>query len=202
MSRFIKSLAVASVLAATASSAQAASTIFADAASFNLQVAAGSYFNSLATVGNGGTSEIILPINLSGNGFAYSISATGAGLYSDGVTTGNWNSGDPVTITFTGNPVRAIGFNVYLGNAAGTLQTDVPYSITLSDGTNDSFTPLSISNYRGYVTAGAPITSITFNPITRFYNFSNITVGDSIPEPTTLAVLAGAGVLVLRRRRA
>jgi len=194
-------LAAVTVLATAASSVNA-TVIYNSSASFLPEVAAGSYFNSLAGVGNGGGSAILTPINLSGNGFAYSISATGSGLYSDGVTTGNWNTGDPVTITFTGNPVRAIGFNIYLGDIAGNLQTDVPYLITLSDGTNDVYTPLSTSDYRGYVTAGAPITSITFNPVTRFYNFSNITVGDSIPEPTTLAVLAGAGALVLRRRRA
>jgi len=196
-------LAAVTVLATAASSVNAA-TIYTTSATFLSQVAAGSYLNNLSTVGNDGVNPTVGPISFSGNGFAYTIlSSPSANLFADTSVIGTWNSLDTVTIAFTSSNVTAVGFNLFFTDVFNNLLTNGNATILLSDGTIDSFTPLSRTNYRGYVSTGAAITSISFTPVTGFfYNIDNITVGAAIPEPTTLAVLAGAGALVLRRRRA
>jgi hypothetical protein len=190
--------------AALCTNVSSAADIFNTSASFLAQVGPGSYLNPFSTGGDSSSGGPIAgPLNFSGGSYSYVVTTGDAGFYFDNITIGNWNSGQPVVFDFTGSPtsVTALGFNVFMTDVSGAFFDDTAVSIALSDGTTDSFTPASISEYRGY-TAAVPITSIAFQPVARFYNIDNLTVGSVIPEPAALGVLAGIGALALRRKRA
>lgn len=150
------------------------------------------------------------PMNFAGGaGYSYQAS-TGAQAFlvfdiggnkyltTSGTPTFQWSS--PVTITFTGAPVTAIGGSFFMTTASGGLAgSDV--SLGFSDGTNVVLNGQANSSFFGYTSAN-PVTSLTITPPAthQFVSIDNLYVG-SIPAPGVVGAIAFGGVLAARRRR-
>lgn len=94
-------------------------------------------------------------IDYVGNGFAYRVSASNGSLATQvGIVSTELPTASLV-ITFTGEPVTAIGGNFWPAFEWQPTATGV--TITLSDGTVESFTSEGIADFRGFATS-SPIT--------------------------------------------
>lgn len=150
------------------------------------------------------------PMSLAGgSGFAYQASTPAmaflifdiAGnnyLTNSGTPTFFWSS--PITITFTGAPVTAVGGSFFLTTASGNIANG-NLSIAFSNGATASLSNQSNTTFFGY-TSATPITSLTISPpaTNLFVSIDNLYVG-AIPAPGAVALLALGGVLSTRRRR-
>jgi hypothetical protein len=178
-----------------------ATVVYTTSASFLAHVAPGSYTNTFTGLPDPPPG----PAAFSGNGFAYSASAPGD-IYLSGGFLGTSLPNVPLTINFTSGNIFAIGANFYATNLSDVFQA-VLMSITLSDGTNVTFTPTSLSDsYRGFVSTIAITSLVLLGPGTSLYaGLDNLTVGRAalaVPEPATwlLVGLGLVGLLVARRR--
>ncbi|HMO36211.1 MAG TPA: PEP-CTERM sorting domain-containing protein [Gemmatales bacterium] len=174
----------------------AQSTIYTSAASFLPLVAPGSYTETFT--GNSGNFDNGLTFSF--NGFTYTIDA-GPGLepiFRDGLIIGNTFDNEAFTFTFTSNNVTAIGGNFVITDVSGNPLI-ATISITLSDGTNTTYTTNGeLDEYRGFISPGPVITSLTLAApgAANFNTVDNFTVGVSaVPEPATI-VLSGMCLLV------
>jgi uncharacterized repeat protein (TIGR01451 family) len=154
--------------------------VYTTRATFLENVSAGFYEEDFASVpgGPGGPS-----LSFSGNGFAYTITAVGAGtnnLFNDPGVISTDSAVDAIVVTFTGAPVTAVGGNFWATDIS-VLPTGTDITITLSNGTVETFTSTGPSDFRGFVTA-APITSITIDapdvPANAWSTMDNLIVGD------------------------
>jgi hypothetical protein len=129
--------------------------------------------------------------SFSGNGFAFSVSSPGTATPFAGALTSGGIA--PIVLTITSGNVTAIGGNFFI--AAANNFTSLPVTVTLSDGTSTTYTPASRNEYRGFVSDGPLITSLTMAQA-QFPYLDNITLGTaltvSVPEPASLAMLLGA----------
>lgn len=189
-------------LALVSLSAQAASTVYTSSASFLAQVAPGAYTESFDGLDNPAPGAAAF----AGGSFAYSAFAPGD-LYLAGGFLGTSLPDEALTLTFTSGNVSAVGANFYATDIADTLQA-VSVTISLSDGTVETFTPTSAADsYRGFVSDVA-IASLTLSgPGASLYaGLDNMTVGMAtvVPEPASwlLMGVGVAGLLVARRRQA
>jgi hypothetical protein len=103
--------------------------------------------------------------------------------------------------------VKAFGANFFAVDLVDDLQS-VLVTLTLSDGTVETFTPADLADsYRGFVSS-VDIASFTIaGPGNSLYaSLDNLTVGTTdrgtVPEPASLALvgLAAAGLFASRRR--
>jgi len=199
MYRFAKIAAVVATTLVAVQSASAAITTYTDLASFTAALAPGSFSNPL----NGLTSGAIQ--NIGGNGFTATVTTSGTTIYSSGSFLGANVPTDNLTISFPANNVTAIGAEFFQTDQSDVFQA-TQVTVTLNDGTTRSYTPASqATSFTGFTSDGAAITSLSFpssGVAVRYASFDNIVVGAAIPEPTTLGLLAGAGALMHRRRRA
>ena len=188
---------IASAALACLSASSFAATVFTSSASFLANVQPGAYTENFTGL------SAMPPASFSGGVFGYSISAPGD-TFSNGDFISTSLPNEVLTVSFSSGAVTALGANFYAVNLSDAFQA-VSLTLTLSDGTVETFTPSSVADsYRGFISTVA-ITSLTIGgPGTSLYaGLDNLTVGRAVPEPTglSLAGLALAGLFVARRRK-
>lgn len=196
---------LASCLLLTRSQLSAQSTVYTSSATFFANVSPGFYTETFT--GNPGTYDS--GAGFSSLGFSYIFDAAGGvePLYRSGAFIGNTYSQQSLTITFTSGNVTALGGNFFLTDVNDNPLTGT-VTITLSDGTVESFTTTSASDYRGFTSDnGTVITSLVLSaPLAaQFNSMDNFTVGVAVPEPASIAMIglaiAGVGGYVYRQRK-
>lgn len=178
-------------------------TVFTDVASFMANVQMGSFTNDFATAPVGASG----PLNFGPvNGFAYTVGAVGAGtnqLFNDPGIISTDSALDAIVVTFTGAPVTAVGGNFWASDI-NFFPTGTDITISLSDGTNVSYTSTGPNDFRGFISDVA-ITSMTIDAPEGLGNawatMDNLIVGAAVPAPGAVAVLGLAGLAGIRRRR-
>jgi hypothetical protein len=187
------------------SQVSAQSTVYTSSATFFANVLPGFYTETFT--GNPGVFDT--GVSFSSLGFTYVIDAAGGiePIYRSGTFLGNTYAAQALTITFTSNNVTAIGGNFFLTDVNDNPITGT-VTITLSDGTVESFTTTSASDYRGFTSnTNTVITSLELSaPLAaQFNSIDNFTVGVAVPEPASVALItlaiAGIGTFYYRRRK-
>jgi hypothetical protein len=191
--------------ALTAGSAPAGVIVYTNQTDFLAAVKPGYYLETFDSLPQG----VVLPSpqSFSGNGFAYNASVT-VDFFNVGPPGDTWFStdfaGDPITFTFTGRPVTAVGGFFFPTDLAGDV-TPGTITLTLSDGTTQVLTNPGATTFLGFVSNGAAISTLTVTPSGQDFTWATVNdliVGQAIPEPTTVAVfgLLAAGAFGVRRR--
>jgi len=203
----LKSLAAFAAIAMAASPALAA--VYTTEASFVAAIQANPYIENFSnhTFGaplNGTQTTWAAP---GGNGYGFTAAAPG-GLYSNSSSISTNLAFDPLTFTFSGNPVTAIGGNITNTNISGAVITG-NVDILLSNGNTFTVVNQTLSSFWGWTSdTNTPIVSVTFDTQTsatngwpqvdHFYSAAAV-----VPEPASMGVSAiGLGLLAARRRRA
>lgn len=173
-------LILSSAAVATLVGPALATTVYTDSATFLAQLT-GSYFNDFSSVGAGASG----PLNFSGNGFAYTVSAVNDQLYNDpGIISTNLAT-DQILVTFTGAPVYGFGGNMW-STDINVLPIPSTVTVNLSNGFSHSFSSSSATDYRGFVSP-VPITSFTIDaadtPANAWPTLDNLTVGTTGAPP-------------------
>ena len=135
--------------------------------------------------------------------YGFTAGVSGGSIYDSGSFIGNFNGANSFTLTFTTANVYAVGGNFFLSDIDDQFRSEA-MTITLSDGTSDTFTPTSTATFRGYVSTGPFITSLVMGVSagSRFNNVDNLLFGKPIPEPSASGLLLGAlGLGLLSRRQ-
>ena len=133
--------------------------------------------------------------------FSYTIAGAASGLYEDSAIIGNWAPSQELVITFTAGNITAVGGEFFLSDVNGNFQS-APVTITMNDGTVETWTPSGVSSFRGFTSPGVTITSLTVGvAATRFNNIDNLIVGVAVPEPSGLLLVLGGLLPMFRRRR-
>jgi hypothetical protein len=208
-------LRTATLIAAVPLALAAQTTTHTTSASFFAATQAGSFTNTFST----GDGLFAGPLTFTQGAFSYRVSAAGGStpLYitdtssPTGTWIGNAYSNQALTFTFLSGNVTAIGGNFFLTNSVDAF-VSAAVTITLSNGTAVTFTPSAITDFRGFTTSGAAITSLVLSApgLSRFNSVDNFTVGIAaptsvVPEPATTLLFAGGlvmlGALSHRRRR-
>jgi len=211
----------------TPSTGLAAGTVYLNQADFTAALVSGYDFENFNSMDFTGSAY---SYSFSKNGFDWTASTTD--YYTGDSNTGNppailfiddagsvamtpaggdtGGAGDVLTLSFTSGNVTAIGGDFFLTNFLGDLQ-DGSFTLTLNDGTTETFNNVSSANFFGYISS-SPITSLTFVPPTPYNAFAtidNLYVGEGeaapeTPETSTIGLLAGGlslvGALGWRRR--
>lgn len=193
-----------------AGAANAQAVMYNDSASFLANLAPGFYLENFNTVVGTFSSK-----SFSSNGFSYTVSAPGNLIPVNGAIS-TVNKNDSISIVFSGAPVSAVGGNFFDTNLSGNYILG-GITVHLSDGTNSTFAPTSASQFEGFTTASGSIMSLsiqaiqtsvdTFPTLDNFYvgGFSGAPQGGTVPEPGSLAQLAGFGIVgagfALKRRK-
>ena len=195
--------------AALGASLASGASIVNDLSTFTNSLTGPSYTETFSTLAAG--SQGINSINFSGNGFNYTASVNNSVLWgtvgSDrALGTENAAAATVFLITFTSGNVTAVGGNFFFVNSED-LFTSSEISLVLNDGTTATYTPSAATDFRGFLSPGTPITSLSFRAggFPLFPAIDNLVVGTatttSMPEPATWALLASSLLLFLLRRR-
>jgi len=199
-------LFAAAAIAAAALPAAAATSTYTTAGSFAAAVQAGAYTETFSVANP--TFPAPDAITYSGSGFSFSVFTPplAGGVYTSGAVLGTNAPGVTLSITF-GPGVTAVGGNFYISDITDNFLPAGSVTLTLNDGTTTTYTPTSISDFRGF-TSDVAITSLTFAaPVANYSNIDNLTVGravvTAVPEGSTWAMMAlgMAGLLLAARKR-
>jgi PEP-CTERM motif len=188
-----------------AGSVSAGTQVYTNQASFLANVQAGYYLETFDSLPSG----TIPSQSFSQGGFSYTASAA-LGLFNLESPSGDkWLSvsvpGDRLVFTLTSGNITAIGGYFFTTDFGGDV-TAGTVTATVNDGTTDSVTNPSSTNFIGFIST-SPITSLSISSF-NFATANDLIVGTgvqgSVPEPSTL-VMAGfalmVGVAVSRRNR-
>lgn len=141
------------------------------------------------------------PLTGSTGGINWSATATG-GLYCQA---GYFSTNNPVAATFTFAPgVMSVGANIFgTDNGFGLLPARI--TVTLADGSSYIASTAGPSDFVGFISNGAAISSLTMAasdtaPGDIYVTADNMYFG-VVPAPGSLALLASAGLSATRRRR-
>jgi hypothetical protein len=131
--------------------------VYTDRTTFLPHVSAGYYENGFDDAVPGA----IPSLSYTSGGWAYTVTASSDTLYNDtGIVSANL-AGDSIVVTFTGDAVTAVGGNFWATDI-NVQPTGTDTTITLSDGTIETFTSTGPTDYRGFTTL-APITTISID---------------------------------------
>ena len=146
------------------------------------------------------------PLTGSVGGINWSATATG-GLFCDGLN-GWFSTNNPVAATFTFAPgVMSVGANIF-GTDSSFNIVSAKITVTLADGSSYIARSNGPSDFVGFISNGAAISSLTMNAVATAGGPSNVYVTadnmyfgvTAIPSPGAAALL-GLAALVSRRRR-
>jgi PEP-CTERM motif len=188
--------------------------VFTDRAAFLADVQPGYYledFNGLP-----GNTDLGPSVSFSGGGFSYDATNpndlfTTPSIAGD-VALSTFDSGQSITITFTGAPVTAVGGNIFGSDISG-IYTPGAITMQLDDGESITLPNPDPTSFAGFITS-SPIVSVSIFPegfnSAYWATLDNLIVGQAavtaVPEPSSLISAGIAGVLGLgygwRRRRA
>lgn len=130
---------------------------YTDRTTFLTHVAAGFYENPF----DGAVPGPITSLSYTNGGWAYSVTVGTGDLHNDTGLISTSAASASIVVTFTGDPVTAVGGNFWaIDIAVQPTGTDV--TLLLSDATTLTFTSTGPTDFRGLTTA-APITSITID---------------------------------------
>ena len=148
---------------------------YTDRTTFLTHVAAGFYENPFDDAVPGP----ITSLSYTNGGWAYTVTASTDQLYNDTGLISTNLAADSIVVTFTGDPVTAVGGNFWATDIA-VQPTGTDVTILLSDATTLTFTSTGPTDFRGFTTA-APITSITIdapdNVVTAWPTMDNLIIG-------------------------
>lgn len=141
------------------------------------------------------------PLTGSTGGINWSATATG-GLFCQ---SGYFSTNNPVAATFTFAPgVMSVGANIFgTDNSFNLLPARI--TVTLADGSSYIASTTGPSDFVGFISNGAAISSLTMDasdtaPGDIYVTADNMYFG-VVPAPGSLALLASAGLSATRRRR-
>jgi hypothetical protein len=130
---------------------------YTDRTTFVTHVSAGFYENPFDNAVPGP----IASLSYTNGGWAYTVTASSDQLYNDTGLISTNLAADTIVVTFTGDPVTAVGGNFWATDV-NVAPTGTDVTITLSDATTLTFTSTGPTDFRAFTTA-APITSITID---------------------------------------
>lgn len=143
-----------------------------------------------------------------GNGYGWTAgTVNGLGLYSNISALSTNNANDPLTFTFSGNPVMAFGGYFCNSDISGNV---IPGDVTLSfsDGSTQTLTNVlngtTFFGYTGNVALVSAQVGVTSSATNNWPQADHIYTGTTaaVPEPATfLAIGAGVAALAISRRR-
>jgi hypothetical protein len=141
------------------------------------------------------------PLTGSTGGINWSAAATG-GLFCQ---SGYFSTNNPVAATFTFAPgVMSVGANIFgTDNSFNSLPARI--TVTLADGSSYIASTSGPTDFVGFISNGAAISSLTMAasdtaPGDIYVTADNMYFG-VVPAPGSLALLASAGLSATRRRR-
>ena len=144
------------------------------------------------------------PLTGSVGGINWSATATG-GIF---CSTGYFSTNNPVAATFTFAPgVMSVGANIFGTDSIFNIVA-ARITVTLADGSYYGVSTSSPTDFVGFISNGAAISSLTMNavgaPGSNVYVTANnmyFGVGGVVPAPGAAALIGLAGLVASRRRR-
>jgi len=206
MKRVTASLVATLLVLAAANAASAGATVYTDEAGFVGAIQPNYYLEDFGSFTYGSYQGASLNFGPT-NGFSYQIAASSDILYSGPGNMSTNRYTDSLIITFTGSPVTAVG-GIFWPTDMGGNNVVGPITVTLSDGTILSLADAGATTFRGFVTDGAALTSISIaaGAASQWPTVDHLYVGQAavaaVPAPGALGlVVLGVGFLGRRLRR-
>ena len=187
-----------------ASSASAAIATYSQFSLWGQDVVAAGASVATETFNSYGTSYYASPLTGSVGGINWSATATG-GLFCQ---TGYFSTNNPVAATFTFAPgVMAVGANIFGTNSNFDIVA-ARITVTLADGSFYIASTSVSTDFVGFISNGAAISSLTMNAVGApgsnvYVTADNMYFGvvGVVPAPGAVALIGLAGLVASRRRR-
>jgi len=152
---------ILAVLVVTAVAPAFAATVYTDEATFLADLSGPYFLEDFNGYTYGSYQQPTLDLGPDVNGYACTISATTDILYSGNGNMSTNLAGDALEIAFTGTAVYSTGGFFFAGDISGNYIAN-ECTVTLSDGTSDTFSPPSDTTFRGYI-AAVPLTTMSID---------------------------------------